>query len=347
MNALKKTANVFGILLSVLFSVVLLLLLVAAPVVNALCSFTEAKTIHKVIQNIDFVEIVTQHDELRETLAEYGMDGHFLDGITETALTEELVYAYVDSLFEGKEFSPQVVENIVVAHREQAVSLFRRLAEEKGNQTSNVSDEEFFEMILNAIQTEWDKIFAALPTAEDMGLTTESYAGMQYDSTITLCASKSLSRSVPQEEEPAEQEIPLGSYVMYLRSGAPMRMIILAVAILSVMIALLRWTRLKGFLWLAVVYLLSAVLGFGCTAGLDIVYQFVPTEGITELLVVPVLSVLADTMNRGSLLIGVLGILFLAVYITSRILLKKRQNACGLNSETTPEEPIPDDTVSE
>ena len=350
MNALKKTANIFKSLLSVLFSIVLVLLLVAAPVVNTLCSFTEAKTIHKVIKNIDFVELVTRHDELRETLAQYGMDGYFLDGVTETALTEDLVYAYVDSLFEGKEFSPQVVENIVVSHREQAISLFRRLAEEKGNQTSDVSDEEFFAMILDAIRTEWDKIFAALPTAEDMGLTPESYediAGMQDDSTITLCAAKSLSRSAPQEEEPSEQEIPLGSYVMYLRSGAPTRIVLIAVAVLSVLIAVLRWTRLKGFLWLAVVYLLSAVLSFVCADGLDIVQQFVPTEGITELLVLPVLSVFAETMKQGSLLIAVIGILFLAVYIAGGILLKKRQSSCAMNPETTLEEPSTDEAVSE
>lgn len=327
MKILKNTANFFGIILSVVLSVVLLVLLLAAPIVSALCSFTEAKTIHKVIKDIDFVELVTQHEELRTTLEQYGMDGHFLDGISETELVEDLVLSYVDSIFEGKAFNTDVVQGIVREHKAEAVSLFRRLAEEKGNSTQGISDEEFFDMILSAIQTEWEAITSSLPSAEDMGLTQENYEEWEIvfgDSLTPLRAPKKLAESALPSDSTGE-EIPLGAIILFLRSGIPVTAMIVAVAALSALILLFRWPRFKGFMWLAVVYLLAAVLTFvsgGSLSGLP-VQQFLPQEGVMDLLILPVISVFAAEMIRWAIWIAVIGVVFLAVFIVGRVLLGK------------------------
>ena len=362
MKILKNTANFFGITLSVVLSIVLLALLLAAPVVSAVCSFTEAKTIHKVIKDIDFVELVVQHDELRTTLAEYGIDGHFLDGVSETELVEDLVFSYVDSIFEAKAFNTQVVQDIVLSHKEEAISLFRRLAEENGNNTQGISDEEFFDMILSAIQTEWEAITSSLPSAEDMGLTQENYEEWEAvfgDSLTPLRAPKKLSESVLTSEEPAAEEIPVGLIILYLRSGIPVTAMIVAVAILSVLIVLLRWPRFKGFMWLAVVYLLAAVLTFvsgGSLSGLP-VQQFLPQEGVMDLLILPVISVFAAEMIRWAIWIAVIGVVFLAVFVVGRVLLGKAskthaieetQDACLCTNDDAPAiEPVSEEEIIE
>lgn len=354
MKILKNTANFFGVVLSVVLSIVLVVLLLAAPIVSAVCSFTEAKTIHKVIKNIDFVELVTQHEELRTTLESYGMDGHFLDGITETELVEDLVFAYVDSIFEAKSFNIQVVQDIVMSHREEAVSLFRRLAEEKGNDTSDISDEEFFQMILSAIETEWEAITSSLPSAADMGLTQENYEEWEAvfgDSLVPLRAPKKLSESALPAQDAEETEIPLGLIILYLRSGIPVTAVIVALAVLSVLIVLCRWPRFKGFMWLSVVYLLAAVLLFvlgGSLGGLP-VDLVLPDEGVMGYLVLPVLSVFAEEMTHWGIWIAVLGAVFLAVFIVGRVLLKKvKKTPAEISSQEEKQEALEPacDTVS-
>lgn len=327
MLALKKIANGFGIILSTLLSIVLLVVLLAAPIVNAVCSFTEAKTIHKIIKDIDFVELVARHEELRDTLEKYGIDGQFLDGITETELVEQLVQAYIESLFEGKLFDPQVAEDIILAHKDEAISLFRRLAEEQGKNTADITDDEFFASILNAVHTEWEKIMSALPLAEDLGLTQEEYDEWAENhgwNTKTLNAPARLSESMTSADDASEGEIPPGRIILYLRTGAPVRAVILAAAVLSVLILLLRWPRFQGFMWLAVDYLLAAVLLFACTGGVSSqgVQRMIPTEELLDLLLIPVISVFTDQMNRYGVILAVLGIVFIAVFVLGRLLLR-------------------------
>lgn len=343
---MKATANVFGTILSAVLSVVLVLLLLCSPVVSALCSFTQPETISKVIKDIDFVELVTRHEELRTTLEKYGIDGHFLDGITETELMEQLVEAYIQSIFEGKAFDPHVAEDIILAHKAETVSLFRRLAEERGDNTAGISDEEFFNMILDAIHTEWDKITAALPSAEDMGLTQKDYDEWETvhgDAVQPLNAPFKLNQSAISPEEPTEKEIPLGKLVMYLRDGVPVIAVSIVAAVISALILLFRWPRFKGFMWLAVIYLLDAVLLFAGTGALSFsgAQQMLPSEGVLDLLLMPVLSVFTAEMNRCGVIFAVIGVLCIAVFILGRILLRNCKNRRDAQAEEHVPQEVP------
>ena len=326
---MKKTANGAGIVLSSLLSALLCILLLTVPVVSALCSFTQTQTIHKVIKDIDFVQLVAQHEELRTTLEKYGIDGNFLDGITETELVEELVDAYVQSIFEGKAFDPYVVEGIILSHKQDAIDLFRRLAEEHGSNAANLTDEEFFAQILNAVRTEWEQIIAVLPSAEDMGLTQQDYEEWASAFGKALHAPVKLRGSTSFMTELVDGTLSLGRAVLYLRAGTPVKAVTVLIAIVSLLILLLRWPRFKGFLWLCVVYLLSAALtavGAGALSNLTL-----DVEGIVQFLLKPVLSVFTSEMNRCAILTAVLGVIFLTVFILGKVVLS------GNHQKTAPQ----------
>lgn len=340
LNGLKAFGNGLGIVLSSLLSVVLVVLLLAAPFVSAVCSFTQPDTIHKVIKDIDFVEIVAQHEELQLTLAQYGIDGHFLDGVTETELMEKLVEAYVQSIFEGKKFDPHVVEDIIVAYKDDAITLFRRLAEEKGSNIANLSDEEFFSQILNAVRTEWEKITSVLPSAEDMGITQAHYdqwASAARDK-LPLQAPKKLGEASALIDTVESGVKTVGDILFYIRSGAPVRIVLTVIVVFSVLILACRWPRFKGCMWLCVLYFLSALLDFaisGAMTGLA-----AARDGVTGLLISPVISVFAGELTKYGIFLVVIGAVMLVVFILGRVILSSVKKNGSNTEETDADEPV-------
>ena len=104
MKVLKGIANVFGVLLALVLSLVLFVMLITAPVISAAGSFTETDTLKKVVKNIDYKELLAGMD-MEEAMGESGLDPELIATVMESGMMDDLVEVYADGIFdllEGK-----------------------------------------------------------------------------------------------------------------------------------------------------------------------------------------------------------------------------------------------------
>ena len=90
MKVLKGIANVFGVLLALVLSLVLFVMLITAPVISAAGSFTETDTLKKVVKNIDYKELLAGMD-MEEAMGESGLDPELIATVMESGMMDDLV----------------------------------------------------------------------------------------------------------------------------------------------------------------------------------------------------------------------------------------------------------------
>lgn len=317
---MKKTLNFLGIFLSVILSVVLFVTLIASPLVNMVSTAFRPDTVKKIIEQIDFVELVLSNEELRAELANHGIDAEFLDEIKESKIVEEGVSAFIESLFEGKEFTKETVQNIIERGHEEAVYYIKGLSKRLGHELHELPDEEVKQIILDSVDESWDRLTESLPTPEDLGITQEEYDAMSLLGNIL-----------------SGEELSAGQIIKIFYDGAVINLLLIVAAVLSVLILLLRFPKCKGFLWLFVVYLIAALLTFGEGAVINAidVSVFPELEQLQDELLAPILSVMSGIIKAGAWTLLGSAVLWLAVYIAVKILKKvhKRTKALPLVTE--------------
>lgn len=317
---MKKALNFLGIFLSVILSVVLFVTLIASPLVNMVSTAFRPDTVKKIIEQIDFVELVLSNEELRAELANHGIDAEFLDEIKESKIVEEGVSAFIESLFEGKEFTKETVQNIVERGHEEAVYYIKGLSKRLGHELHELPDEEVKQIILDSVDESWDRLTESLPTPEDLGITQEEYDAMSLLGNIL-----------------SGEELSAGQIIKIFYDGAVINLLLFVAAVLSVLILLLRFPKCKGFLWLFVVYLIAALLTFGEGAVINAidVSVFPELEQLQDELLAPILSVMSGIIKAGAWTLLGSAVLWLAVYIAVKILKKvhKRTKALPLVTE--------------
>ena len=104
MKVLKGIANVFGILLALVLSLVLFVMLITTPLASAAGSFMQTETLKKVVKNIDYAELFTDM-EIVGDMSETGLDPEMIATLMESGMVEDIVELYADGVFdmlEGK-----------------------------------------------------------------------------------------------------------------------------------------------------------------------------------------------------------------------------------------------------
>ena len=304
---MKKTLNILGIFFSVILSVVLFVTLIASPLVNMVSTAFRPDTFKKIIQRIDFVELVLSNEELREELSTHGIDAQFLDEIKESRIVAEGVDAFIEGLFEGKAFTKDIAMNIIDQSHEEAVYYIKGLSKRLGRELHELPDEEVKRIILDSFDKNWDSLTKALPTPEELGITQEDYNAINLlDDTI------------------GGKALTAGQVFKAFYDGAVMNLFLIVAALLSALILLLRFPRFKGFIWLFVVYLLASILTFGVGAVVNAVDVSVISEleRLQDEILAPILSVIVGIIRGGAWTLLGFAVLWLGVYIAFTVLKK-------------------------
>lgn len=351
MDVLKKIGNVFGIIFAVVFSVVLTIVLLAIPVVSAASSFTQGETLHQVMEEIDYSEVITSavissgvvdtdeissDEELSEDVVsavqEQGISSDIVEDIMSTDAVGEVLDLYMDDAFamlegNGSEVSltPEALQEIAGEHMDELVVIAKDfLGEDAG-----LTDEQVTEFVNRTVEEHADTIIEMLPPVEELlPVQQESVQENRNDDTAI------------QEEQSVQEdtfsamsvvgadsaESALIDALISLRNGSSVMSVILIAVVLSLLILLCRIMRFKGFMWLGVVYLISAGLTLLATL-------FVEGSGITQLfgtdamvgaVITPVLTMIADKMRQSALVIAICAVVFIVVFAVGRVILKKK-----------------------
>lgn len=282
----KKIANVFGILVSIVLSLILLVMLITTPIISGATSLSQEKTIHKLVESIDIAGFI----EVEE--------GDPTAALVDTEFFREVLDRYVSDLLAELDGEPQdhlsldVLNELKEEHEDELVDFMRALL---------LTDESISEELLtdDLIRESLDEFYgelasalvAELPTLQDLGVDQEVVAG------ITLLRSKMVQTTM-----------------------------IVIVAVLSLLILGCRWPRFKGFMWLAVDYILACPVIVLLRGAMGVAVSMVLTDDLAGLdgVLDPILVVLKKSLTTGLLIYLVLAVVFVLVFVFGRKALKKR-----------------------
>lgn len=263
MNAMKVIMNVLGVLLAIPVALILVVWLVAAPVLMSAASWVQPDTIKQIIRDIDYDAILEDVDTETPQLEEF----------MQTEAVAELVEMYVEDLLaqlEGKPagtlFNEQSVRERLEAHWDELLPIFREFLRTEADGTvdpDTIPDEELKEKIREAFDETIPDLIEDMGTVEELGI------------------------NVP--------EVQLA--VQLLRSYRLTMAVVLVAVLLSVLLFLFRVYRLRGFIWLAVVYFITAGLTLIMSQGMNLAVTMMPAE-------VAVLGEQLLAVTAGKLLMG-------------------------------------------
>lgn len=290
MNVFKKIMNVVGILLAIIVSLVLAVVLVAAPVVSGAASFFEAENLSKLVRSIDFNQLLFGDGQLEQQLGEYGP---LLETFSETEAMEEILDLYIADVLNSlkgsgeKQLTVAAVQEIIVAQMDEIMPVVKA---QLGDVAALLPEEEIENYVVTYLESYGDTIISMFPSIEELGLSEDVLMG-----------------------------------VRLLGEGKIVTIMLIAVAALSVLILLLRWGHFKGFMWLGVDYLLSAAVVFLASFGIGSAGALLVSVAgpMAELVAEPILSVLSAAMFKGAGICAALAVLFIIIFAVGRKLLQK------------------------
>ena len=310
MNSSAKTAlRVLGIFGAVIFSILLVVLMIVAPLYSATTSITDPDTIVSIIRNIDYTDFLLSEEilggSIEDTLTEdvelpEEVKTYILP-IVQSPVMDDVVSVYVEDVldtFRGEQadfrLTPQVLESIVDEHMDTIVTLIQENAPEG----TVIDTAKAQNTVRNAARTYGDKFIDALPAAETIRGIAEDF---QSSSPATVLI------------EPS---------VLYVLYGV--------IALLAVFVFFCRFEKLKGLLWLGIdaliaslpLFLVFAVIGDG--TGIADALSVVSSVGA---ILLPTLSILSNKTMIGAIVLAVAGVLFIAGFITYTVVKNKRAAA--------------------
>lgn len=288
MKALKSICNVFGILIAIVLSLVLLVFLIVSPVFSGVTSLVRSETLHGIVRQIDFSELIVA-DPSDPSAA-------ILGELMQTELIDEVMELYIDDVLSYLDGSTQsaltadTINSLVQTHMDELLPIMREYA----GADPAIDDETLKQVIVSMFDGE--ALIEMLPSPADLGITEEVIFAL------------SLVRS---------NVLLTGSIILF--------------AVLSLLIFCLRWPRFKGFMWLAVVYIIGALFNLTSGAGVSVA---IPTlvsgyePGLSGVLS-PVLAVLTRSFLINGAVLGVLAIVFIVIFALGRKALKKKKLAAA------------------
>ena len=170
----KFIGNFVGVILSLVLSLALLVMLVATPMLSGLSAFTRPETIRQVVQEIDFASIFLENFQ-GELSDEERQQMEFLVELTKTNAFGELTELYATDLTNAfeEEAKPSVLtkealRKIVRDNMDELISIVRKLGDNMGEDSSEITDAEMEDYIWEAFEELADRFLELAPTADDL-----------------------------------------------------------------------------------------------------------------------------------------------------------------------------------
>ena len=313
---MKKVLNVFGILLSILFSILLIPLLILNPIWGGLSHLLQSEVIEEVttqlVEEIDLAEIGLSNPELLQMLNEAGVSPEAAQALLSSHAVQEALSLVTGDLalvargnFTASALTEAEVLRIVSENRTELVQLARLL---RPAETAIMTDDQLAQMLDPLVRQ------YALPLLGD------------------------LNQMLLEFQAQLHGEFALA---MELITGPVVKTALLAgIAVLAVLIFLCRWPHQEGLLWLGIDAALAAfpVLGTALSLkGPQLSHLLAQGTGIPNVFG-PVLRQAGNTLLIGGAALAAAAAVLIAGFILLRDRRLKKQ---AVQMESVPADPIP------
>lgn len=277
----------------ILIAIVLSLVLLIFLIVSPVFS-----GVTSLVQSETLHSIVRQID-LSELMATDSSDptAAMLNELIRTDLMGEVIDLYIDdtlSALDGDSAQSALTPDTVNALVQKHMDELMPIMREYAGSDPTIDDDTLKQII--TAMFDGDALIEALPSPADLGITEEVITA------LSLIRNKALLT---------------GSVIL--------------AAVLSLLVFALRWPRFKGFMWLAVVYIISALFNLVSGAGVSAAIPALAAtyEPKLEGVLSPVLAVLTRAFFTSAAVLGVLAIAFILIFAFGRRALKKKKLAAA------------------
>lgn len=293
---MKKVFNVFGIILAILFSLLLVPMLIVAPIWQGASGLLQPEVIEEVtgqiVAEIDLAEIALTNPELLQSLTEAGLSPEAAQALLSSNSAQEVLSLLGDDLaqilqgsFTASALTEAEVTRIAAENRAELIQIARLLAP---SETATFTDDQVSQLV--------DMLLAeqVLPMLADLD-----------PALLDL-----------QNQLHGEMAVALELLTGPIVTTA----LLIAALVLAVLIFLCRWPRQEGLLWLGIDAALAAlpVLGTAISLkGAQISQALSQTTGLPDVFG-PVLHRFGNTALIGGAILAAAAVLLIAGFILLR-----------------------------
>ena len=301
---MKKALNVFGIILALIFSLVLVPTLIMTPVWQGVSGLLEPEFLQNVV--VDVVEELKETDftldssDLSSSLEGEGIDPELAQAIADSAALREIAPLLGDDLskvvlgeFTATSLTAEEIQRVGKEHRQELAEILAMLAESEGETLT--ADEAA--MVVDQLVAEAPAWEAEL-TAAFLELQTDLHT--EYAEVLALLTGPVVTTAL-----------------------------IITALVLALLIFLCRWPHQEGLLWLGIDSALAAlpVLGIAVSVkGAQFSQALAEGAGVPNVFS-PVLRQAGNTMLIGGVLLLAIAVLLIAGFILLRDRRKKKEAA--------------------
>lgn len=357
MKILKGIANFFGILAALVLSLVLICVLIAAPMLSALSTFTHEDTVKDIVQdvvqevvdNIDVEEIIFSNEELSQVMQESGITSDVVKDILDSETVQDVIDLYIEDVYNAldggteQNLTTDAVMDIVEENIEELTPIVSQIVGAAQGEEAEITEEEALTQIEAIVNEYGQDLLDMLPNIQDLlgGNSTgdeTAFVPARRGPTTMMAA---MTPSVPDFEEMTEQELIalLMEVAQALRSGVVMNAMITCIVVLSVLILIFRWVRLKGLVWLTVDFGIAAGLSYGLANSIVPAVALVPEIAQYQSIIQPVLDVLVLELTNVAQIEAIVAVVCLVLKILVNLVWKKKKPASAVAApvvETAP-----------
>lgn len=317
MNVKNKTLRILGTIGGVVFSIALIVALICSLIFSVSASLTKPETIVTLAKEYSIVEQVMGDASINQALTQEGVPTELVTELIDSPFFEDTVEAYTEEVIaavQGKEtaapFNEDMVKQFAEKHMDSLIPLVKKYIPEN----VQVSDEEIEGALKELTDQYADTIVQAMPSGEQVK---EMLVATEIQKPAELLVSTT---------------VPIALYV--------------TIGVLAAIIFVCLLHRFRGLLCIGIDALIAAVL-------LLVSYLVLNNDAlITSLLAdsaqlaAPLISVLSTKLGVYLIVLTVVGVLFIAGYITYTMLMKKKvaENAVLVEEVAENVEPLPEMT---
>lgn len=298
MKKQNTAVNVITAILAAFLSTLLVVVCVVIPVFKSLTSITTPKKLVTLVQEIDYKELVTENEGVKDAIEEFGIPTDVVNELVSSKAVSELLGLFAEDVsaaltgeeLEQSSITPDAIKSIVNDNIDEIFDIVKNTANEEFSE--DISDEDIKQVkdeIIKAVNENADEIVESLPDVKEI---------------VTV-----------MEVEDAQ--------IIKTILGPTITIILLAVAaVLAGLIYACRFRNFNALLWLGI--------DFG-SAGLivTLITAFIGSKFISALItdMISINGTVVDSVIKvytNGLITGLI-ILFVlcAVFITGYVLLKK------------------------
>lgn len=311
MNVKSEALRVLGTIGGVLFSIALIFALIGSLVFSVSTVIIEPETIIAIVKEANLAEQVFSNQEIQQVLESRGINTEIVNDFVDSPFFEDTIEVYTDEIvaaIQGKQAEVVLSEDLLKQFADEHMDTLVQIAEQHLPEDVQLDTQQIETAVNDLVDEYGATIINTLPSGEQI-------QQMLVESEIQKPAELLVSTTVP--------------VVLYSIIG-----------VLAALVFVCLIHKFRGLLCLGIDALITAAILLAPYLALTnnaLIASL--TEGIAAL-IAPLITVFSARLGIYLIVLTVVGVLFIAGYITYTVLTKKKAAAIA---ESLPEttEPIP------